>query len=506
MRLLVTITILIFFPFYLLAESLNLSQALEKMRSSALEYAEYENIEMQKQEKAKSISGAFQAKIEMENSALENEDLPQGSRFEKNRSWQHSLSLSQLTPWGGAYQLQLKHSKNELYFESFRALSPQELAQLPPTETAILQMQQILRDPNFIAPINPEYKSELSLNIRIPLWRNESREIELKQRMASALAPMERLKLQITQQNILHGIEMLFIQFSSLKSKRMTVTSMKQWAKKFTQLMIKREKFGRADRLDVADAQAKLIDWEGKLLSIDIAMEEILEEIKFRTLNQFKNLQVQELPLRQSIYRAVKDTGVLNKNLLKKIFDVSLQSRLDFKLMSLSKKPLQWQKELTVEEHSFQFDLFAQASYAGLKDRAESSFKDADKPRSLVGVSFSKTLGSSGYRSQMAENSFATAAIESKIALWKQTQMRELQMQLLTYDAQIRKLAQAANHIVSIRSLLKEERKKIRQARSDEVATIRYEMDLLSSKLNQLEAETAMRTAESKLNLLLHKY
>ena len=69
-----------------------------------------------------------------------------------------------------------------------------------------------------------------------------------------------------------------------------------------------------------------------------------------------------------------------------------------------------------------------------------------------------------------------------------------------------RQLTQYRRHLRTLQDQVAAEKRRVRQARSDRVATLRYEMELNAARMERIEALRSRRIAETRLRLALHAY
>ncbi|MEZ4743532.1 MAG: TolC family protein [Bdellovibrionota bacterium] len=354
-------------------------------------------------------------------------------------------------------------------------------------------------------PINPENMGSIAMKISQPILRNRGgKELRLEKELAqlNTAEPyyQQRIALQIEQGKT----EQLFWMLAIIEAKHKNITELVALSKKFLRLMNKRQQIGRADEVDVAAAEAQLVAQEGVLLNLNIAQKAIQKQIFYR-VQQGKFYQPQSLELPDLNTPPL----TLPTRSFSTLYDLALRSREDMKflkeLLLLPKKKL----NLEHEKDKPQLNMFASVRRNGLEDEIGKSFEDMALHQDssvTVGISIEMSLGDTKIKSEGKAASAQMSEQQARIQQLQHEIRQEIELAWLEMRSGEQLKAQASSHIISLQHQRQVEKVKFRQARSDEVGIVRYDMEILLAKNNQMDAIEKMRLAEAKLRLLSHIY
>jgi outer membrane protein TolC len=275
-------------------------------------------------------------------------------------------------------------------------------------------------------------------------------------------------------------------------------------SKKFSRLMKKREKMGRADQVDVASSQAQLVSQEGALLNLKIVKELLEQQITFQLYGN--NKQKRNLITTPSLSRSPLS---LPASSLEKSLKLATQKRLDLIMLRALLSPSKKAVELAHEQAKPNLSVFAIAAGNGLKDKASDAFTDAsDGKNSTItyGLSLDVKFGDSQARAKSLSSQYKIKQTEARISQLTQDIYRDLSMAWLEKSTGVQQNIQANNHISSLKSQRKAEYRKFKQARSGEIGVVRYDMEILSAENERINALENTRLAEAKLRHICHAY
>jgi outer membrane protein TolC len=349
---------------------------------------------------------------------------------------------------------------------------------------------------------NPGYTTKLELTARQPLWRNFlGRELSLQQELAAAglIAPAYRAKLQL--QGVQAETEQLAWGLAAIEARIVLMNDLIRLSRRFTELMEGRRNLGRGDDLDVAAAESNLVAREGALLQLELAREDLLRRLAVRTGRPVDALPV--LPLDQSAAALpVSDPASAR--------ELAAARRQDLALIEASRAPLRTQQELAREQARPDVAVFGSLGTNGLEGSmgrsVPDSVDDVDHLTWVIGVAAEVNLGKTASRSQDEAAAARLAALDAQREVILRDVAREIDLAFQALDGARRRLEQAERQRVALIRKRDLAQAQFRQARTEEIAILGYDIEVDNVEMERIDALHAAREAEARLRLALHAY
>lgn len=353
---------------------------------------------------------------------------------------------------------------------------------------------------------NAEITSQaLDLEVEQSLWRNfNGRELALEERLAHSRQHDLEQKLGSMEQSLQSEVETLFISLSAARLQQGIMKKIKKETTRYLNLMTKRSEFGRSEDLDIAAARSRNVQSDGNLLNINIKIENLEARLAYR-LSSFaskKGLSFKSIDLTRSLSK-LPSMGQ------KKLETLAKSRRHDLEFIKRNIDVLQAQIDLASERNKPHVGLFGSGQISQVTTPNPKNI-DEDETRSFekysVGLRFSMSLGGRQYDAERL------GAVTEISALNYQEQdisyhiKRDIHLTLMAYKHAEKQKLQALNHMSSLQRQLEVEQKRYRQARSDEVASVAYILDILQAENEKVIALENMRLSEAKLRLVTHAY
>lgn len=98
------------------------------------------------------------------------------------------------------------------------------------------------------------------------------------------------------------------------------------------------------------------------------------------------------------------------------------------------------------------------------------------------------------------------AALSARAREIERDARREIELAFQALDGARKKLEQANRHVRTLTEKRDAERAKFLQARSEEVAVLRYDMEIVGARMARVATLQEARQAEARLRLALHAY
>ena len=471
--------------------AINLKDSLKLVRLQNLELAELKDQELQAIARAKKVQGAYDSELAWTSSHISDRSKSQANAYESLTGSAHELSWQKFTGMGSKLKVGIGYQTSELEFP----------APAPPVEISPgVQIDSF--NPASSVPINPEHQSRVTIEFSQALWRNWlAKELDLQEAILADAAIPPKYQGLIKEQQIQGETEILFVKLAQMREQERLIQNMTNLSEKFYRLMSKRDTYGRAEQLDVAEAKAQVVKVGGQLLRIRLAIKSIEKQLAFRLYHKSmpKRVSFQTFPLT----RPAIPLPATSSN---KLIQLALVQRQDLALFSASAEPLKAQLDLAKEEKSISIDLFGSATINGLEDNASEAFSELRHPKYTVGIKLAIPIGRSSYRAEQEQVLSGLNELEHKKQLSTHFIRRDIELAWLDLTSAEQLYQQAKSHESSLNALLREERKRISQARSDEIAAIRYQIDILSAKMDAVEALAGARESEARIRLICHAY
>ena len=460
-----------------------LTEALQIVRKNSPETPELEQKMLQVDSKKKALNQFFEPVLEFSGSHATDKSVSQANPWEKLTRHSGSASWKRQSSLGTRYSLELYHQVTRLEFPAFE--------RTPQTPVG----------PGDSFQINPEFESGLKMQVEQPLLRHwMSREIELKKTIMDGEKIGPYFTRKIILQNIQGETEFLYVNLMEIRRKIKILKDILNLSTRFYKLMVKREHYGRAEKLDIADAKSREVEVSGQLLQLEIAEKQIYLSLKNRLNSKPEDvISFRLMPMDQPFLK-------LPESSLEGMQAYALKNRLELKMYEQSRDPLKIQLALAREEDRSDLSLFSTVQINAQETSSGDSFSKMKNPKWAVGLRWTMPLGSHPLHSIQEEQGYQNKELDHKEQLVRFQIKKDLEIafhQLQTSEDLVR---QARSHQSILKSLLKEERKRISQARSDKVAAIRYEIDILKSEMDEVSAYKKAREAEALIRVASHAY
>ena len=173
------------------------------------------------------------------------------------------------------------------------------------------------------------------------------------------------------------------------------------------------------------------------------------------------------------------------------------------------KQPLYEDIALVKEQEKPQLDFFVEAASTGLAERGEDAAEKAGegkRPVYSVGLTLNMDLGDTRVSAKRAEVAAGVAELDAQKVEADRNLRREINLAYLALSHSYRKRAQASRSVESLRKKWIEELKKVRQARSEEIAALVFEIEMLSAQAAEIVSKYNARIAEARIRHSLHAY
>ncbi|MFK7827290.1 MAG: TolC family protein [Oligoflexales bacterium] len=471
--------------------AVNLSEGLKLVRRQNLELAELREQENQATARAQKVLGAYDSELAWTSSHSTDRSKSQTNSYEKLTTTSHELSWQKFTGLGSSIKLGLNYQNTELEFPT-------------PSPPVVISpgIEIDAYNPPDSFSLNPQHQSSLSIEFSQALWRNWlAKELDLQQIILRGSAIPPRYQRFMKEQQIQGETELLFVKLSQLREQERLIQRMTQLSEKFYQLMSKRDTYGRAEQLDVAEAKAQVVKVGGQLLNIKLAIKNIEKQLSFRLYSKSmpQSVSFETFPLTRPAIPLPAATS-------KKLIQTALEKRFDLAMLSDSVNPLRAQLDLAKEQKSMSVNLFGSATINGLEEEATEAVSELKHPKYTVGLKLAVPLGQNSFRAEEEQVLAGLNEIEHKKSLSIHYIKRDVELAWLALNSADQLYKQAKSHESSLAALLKEERKRISQARSDEIAAIRYRIDILGAKMDAVKALADARESEARIRLICHAY
>ena len=471
--------------------AINLKEGLKLVRLQNLELAELKEQELKANAGARKVLKAYDSELSWTSAHTSDRSKSQTNAYESLTNTSHELSWQKFTNLGSRIKMGLSYNESELEF--------------PPPSPPIVISPGVQIDAYNAAdsfPINPQHQTSFSIEFSQALWRNWlAKEVDLQQAILQGAAILPKFQWLMKEQQIQGETELLFIKLAQLREQERLIQKMTQLSEKFYELMSKRDTYGRAEQLDVAEAKAQVVKVGGQLLQIKLAIKNLEKQLAFRLYHKSmpQRLVFDTFPLTRPAMPLPAPTSI-------KLVELALAKRYDLAMLRESSRPLQAQLDLAKEQNSLSVDLFGSATINGLEDKASDAFTETKHPKYTVGIKFALPLGQGSFRADEEQVVAGLNEIKHKKLLSTHYIKRDVELAWLDLNAADQLYKQAKSHESSLAALLREERKRISQARSDEIAAIRYRIDILSAKMDAVKALANARESEARIRLICHAY
>ncbi len=401
--------------------------------------------------------------------------------------YSNELSLASQNRWGSKYSLSLTTTRSFIK-------NPIFLYQFSPA---------ISSSPDQVF-VNPNFNSQLSFSWEQPLWRNlGGRETRLQEDVVES-----RLSYPTTQKNLLlmsyyHKSEGLFYQLSYLKKLRSNTSSLKEEIRSLRNLTRKRMKIGRADSLALADTNTQFVEAGGFLLDIKLNENQVRSSLGHFLFPlesiEGKNYDLPNLLTR--VQNVPTDFAQAKK--------LAWSRRQDLKEISRSIAAYRKELSLIQERDKATVNLFLGIQSNSINDNLSNSLEKSfqlENNQYSIGLTFQKNMTSTANHSDKREALLSIATLENDVKIKEQEIHEKLSLLYQELSFFTQRLVQANKEISSLENLIRAENNKFKQARSDRITKIKYNIKILEIKAKKWEYHYAKRLSELNIKLLCHNY
>lgn len=482
-------------PSNLPAQSLN--QVLQAVRQNSLSYKKNQAKYRAKTAESETLDSAYDWRLKMDVRNVQ-DNTEQNNRFSGDQRLRKNFDVEVNKMFSTGTQVGLAYNRE---WQDTLFPAPTPATTLP--DGTIVPGQ----DPSAATIFNPAYINTMTLNLVQPLWKNfMSREVEYKKTALDNLAEMPRYSSLIQLQADQYRAERLYWAIIALNKRIYIMGKLLGKAQEFARQMKQRVELGRGENVDLADAEARVLQYETDSLDLEIARSDL--RIQLATLMyEHKKEQTKVRVENGSII--VPDLQLRSKKAADAV-RFAEQSRLDLRLNIAQQKVAQSQILSAKEEGKWDVSLYAQAAVNGIEEKQEDSFdkvKKAKNVRNVIGLKLDVPLGvDTATKSKIAANYNEKTAleIERRDLLKDIKEKLEISYVKLVGAAKKEKLIQ--QQISSLEKKREQEYKKLKRARSEKVAVIRYEMEVLSAEISLINTYESLRNTEAEIRFLTHGY
>lgn len=468
-----------------LSKELSLQEAQKLALSHASELKELDFAHTASQARIDAIDGAYDARLESKLSYLSDKQSAQARLQDRTQAASATLGVSKLWSSGASTRIsaELRHSELDL----------------PPSSLP----------PGFSSPfsfeINPEYQGIISFELRQPLWRGwMNRELDLNKQVASEGLISSEFSRKILSQAIASEVEQLAITLHHLHEQLRLARLMHTQAKRFHQKTKAMLALGRADEVDAASAWGAVVQADGQVLGLEIAIDETRLKLARRVTPETPSLKIK---IKSHSLSNDLDLGQLE---VESFFrEQVLQNRLDLDQLRRLEGPILAELDLVKERHLPSLDAFAQVGANGLDDGFGSSLGELgglSHNKFAIGLELKLELSQTASKKETLAARSRLSALQQKRRTLEAKLHSELSLIWHRYQAANKTIRQAEAQIRSVHKEIELESKRFAQARSDERAKLRFGMDHTRALLDKARAQASKHTLTAQLKHLRHGY
>lgn len=476
------------------ARSLDLDKALRLARANAVELAEIEADLQRARAEASIVFGAYDSGL-FGNTRWLQDSSEQVSTFAGDRrdQTQGEFGFRKLLPTATLLQTSVKHLRD--YTKYPPAPEPDPTA---PPGTGALAF-----DVSQFQSFNPAYATRLEVLVKQPLWRNRfGRELDLQEELASLGILEPTYRRRIVLQAVQAETEGMYWTLAALEARLNLMEDLLRASRRFAGLMARRTEFGRADQVDVASAESAVVVQEGAVLELKLAAEDVRKRLAIR-LADGSDLKIPPHVLeRGALPAASTDPHEARK--------LAREQRADLGLILESLRPVRVQEKLAREEGRPSLSFVGSVASNGLEDGAAASapdaFNDGNHLTYLVGLELDVNLGRTASREKLRAASARMASLEARARVLRRDIDRDIDLAFQALDAARQRIEQADRNVAGLQAKRDAEQKKFLQARSEEIAVLRYDMEITAAKVDRVSALQEIRQTEARIRHALHAY
>lgn len=350
---------------------------------------------------------------------------------------------------------------------------------------------------------NPSFSTSLDLLLRQDLWRNfMGREVDLEHLRALALVSVLDLEKEARLQVVQWASAQLFWEAIAIEERLTLAGEILATSAKFVKAMEQSNRVGRINAVELAQARALLIAREGDLLNLELARDRVFGLLAARALGN--PLEIVEI---QGELAAPSLKALALPQTLDAALKLAETSRRELRQLEQQREPLGLAKDLVLEKDKPRLFVFGSVGF--LKhgaDEAESRESLLSQPRWAVGLGIDMTLGDTVTRAESAALLHEEAHLDlqkSQLVLQIQRDLKEV---FVTIEGIEKRRQQFEDHERILADQVAAEKVRMRQARSDLGAVLRYELERMSVLMSQIEIEKSYRLAQARLRYLIHGY
>ena len=458
------------------SSSLTLKEALKLSRQNASEVGELSATLNETYYQSQTFDQAYDPILYMEGSQTTDKTMSTNIALGDERKVDQSkIGFKKFFSTGTSIDLQVSYSKQKILY-------PEDQT------TAAISAQQI----------EPYVETGTQVEFSQSLWNNFlAREVYLAKQSSFTHHLGIKYDKEILMQSVQFQTESLYWRWLSINNQYTYAEKLADISKQYVTLMKQRSQLGRADEIDVATAESQWINHQGLKLDLKIARDDIANQLQYFLGKSWQSIRLNgDLFQSQNTFRSLSS-------------DKGLSNRLDLKKIDVINSNLNYSIELEEEKQKPTLDLFAVARTNGIGSQTDDSLEKTQENKYLsssVGLRFSINLGDYGSDNQKR----AYLAKRQSMQLQKQTASRkaenEVSIAKYNHDAAKQLIAQAQRIKSSLDKQIEAEKKRLRQARSDKIAILRYEMERQQAELKYIQAHERSRLAEARLKWALHAY
>ena len=478
--------LLIIIPLFLnltaFGRTLTLSDALTKARQQSRITEKYRNQRDAAVALGNKFNGAFDTSLHFNYQQIEDKgDLSSPSNGNQRNQFKRDMKVSKFLPTGTYIELNSQWNQQKVKYD---------------TDPSLI-------NPLFAPSYNPEHQILYGITVRQSLWQNFwAGLIKLQQRvgLTGAISPSYQLEVEL--QNIQGLVENYYWQLISLNQQQKVTKQLIEKSRLFVKSMKNRARVGRADDVDIASAEAALVQHEGLLVNVENGQSQIRTHLKHLLYGVHSSKKVMvppRLPTRPPKSLKYRTAFQAMKMLPKHRLDIQmirkLQSATDLKV------------DLAEESLKPKVDLFASYQKRGIGGSASDSAEDLNNGDiTAIGITVDWSIEGKAARQDRLAASFEKKQLLGEEAHIVQTVSREIDAAYKVLQGTDRQISLKNSQISSLNSKKEAEKRKLSQARSDDVAVYRYEIEIQMAMLEKIEAQANKMLQTAKIKTLLHDY
>ncbi|MFW7380552.1 MAG: TolC family protein [Oligoflexus sp.] len=358
-------------------------------------------------------------------------------------------------------------------------------------------------DPINAPRYNPEHETLVGVAVRQSLWRNwMTKEIQQAREVMAGKAIEPQFQALSQLQDVQGEAEHLYWQLVGINEQVAVAEQLVKISKSFAKSMERRRNIGRSDDVDVADADSLVLAREADLLNLVVQQNQLQERLRIRLFGHdpLQRLRVparlpRNPPLALSVQRAPQAMELAKKN------------RFDLRMLEKQRELSDKQVELAKEQALPDIGLFVSYHRRGLADELNQSLEDLDGGSiASIGMDLNWTLGSTEKKEQTRAAQLRKQSLDYHGQMLSRMVKQNLNAAFERMDGAKRQRQLAETHIQVLRAKKAAEERKLRQARSDELAVQRYEIEVLSAEMQRIDAHLRLLLAIADIRTLTHAY